>query len=234
MAESPKFLRRKAARPQEIVEAAANVFAEKGFAASKLEEIGKRAGVSKGTLYLYYPTKEALFEEVVKAYAASTLKDLRDSIARIEGDIFDRLPEVFAAALQEIGGSRIPAVAKMVIAESGNFPELARSWHREVITPMLTSLAALIRKEQKAGRVAAGPPELYAVCMASPFVTSMLFREVFGQAAMPAELLRQLPEIHARLMTQGMSIPAVKLTNRSRKQTASPQRRNSKSPDFQE
>ena len=210
MVKGLKFRRRKADRPQEIVEAAAEVFAEKGFAASKLEEIGKRAGVSKGTLYLYYPTKEALFEAVVKAYAASTLRDIRDSITGGEESIFELLPRVFAIVLEKIGESRIPAVAKMVLAEAGNFPELARLWRGEVVTPMLEAFADRIRKEQRAGRVAAGPPQLYALCMVSPFVVSLLFREVFGQAAMPAELLQKLPEVHSRLMADGISVPATK------------------------
>ncbi|MEZ2346432.1 TetR/AcrR family transcriptional regulator [Terriglobus sp. RCC_193] len=223
-----KFRRRKAARPQEIVDAAADVFAEKGFAASKLEDIGKRAGISKGTLYLYYPTKEALFEAVVKSYASSTLSDMQDLIANAEGSIVDFLPRLFAAALEKIGTSRIPAVAKMVISEAGNFPELARLWQSQVIAPMLAAFRERIRREQSSGQIAAGPPELYAICMMSPMVISLLLREAFGGTLMPPELLAQLPGIHSRVLSQGLSGAAPK---RPGKKAAQPSRIRKVSPN---
>ena len=71
--DAPKWRRRKEARPGEIVEAALTVFAEKGFAAAKLDDIARRAGVSKGSLYLYFETKEEIFRAVARAAVASLL-----------------------------------------------------------------------------------------------------------------------------------------------------------------
>jgi AcrR family transcriptional regulator len=71
--DKPKWRRRKQARPGEIVEAALEVFAEKGFAAAKLDDIGRRAGIAKATLYRYFETKEEIFREVARAAVASLL-----------------------------------------------------------------------------------------------------------------------------------------------------------------
>src|SRR5213078_506639 len=107
----PKFRRRKADRPAEIVSAALAVFAEKGFAAAKLDEIARRAGVSKGAVYLYFETKEDIFRAVVAAHPGPLADLIRAVVARVVG-VIDTTP---------IGG-----VLKMVVAESGNFPQIAR------------------------------------------------------------------------------------------------------------
>lgn len=199
-----KFRRRKTERPQEIVEAAAAVFADKGFAASKLSDIAARAGVTKGTLYLYYETKEALFEAVVKSFATSTVSELRTFIAEFDGsfaELVRRYPEV---AVERIGESRIPAVAKMVIGEAKNFPDLARVWRNEVFLPLLTVISDRVKAAQEDGEVPAGPAELYAMSISSPIVLALLAREVFGSRVMPASMLNGIAEVHGRILVDGM------------------------------
>src|SRR5438309_166209 len=126
---APKFRRRKADRPGEIVGAAMAVFAEKGFAAARLDEIAARAGVSKGALYLYFETKEELFRAVVEQAIGPNVQAVRTMIAAHPGPIGDLLqlvPERIAAIMETLP---VGGVVKMVIAEAGNFPELARVWH---------------------------------------------------------------------------------------------------------
>jgi AcrR family transcriptional regulator len=212
-----KFRRRKTERPQEIVVAAADVFAEKGFAASKLTDIAARTGVTKGTLYLYYETKEALFEAVVKSFASVTVSDLRDFIENFEGsfaDLVQKFPEV---AIQRIGESRIPSVAKMVIGESKNFPDLARVWRSEVFSPLLAVLAERIRVAQDAGEVAPGPPEIHALSISSPIILALLAREVFGNRIIPASMLTSLAEVHGRTLVDGMLIKNRKADSKNAK-----------------
>src|SRR5579875_3832641 len=84
-AAAPRWRRRKAARPAEIVAAALAVFAERGFAAARLEDIAARAGVSKAALYLYFPTKEALFRAVVAEVAAPNIDRVAQAIAAYDG-----------------------------------------------------------------------------------------------------------------------------------------------------
>src|SRR6185369_4074094 len=97
----PKFRRRKADRPAEIVSAALGVFAEKGFAAARLDEIAARAGVSKGALYLYFETKEDLFRAVVAQAVAPNIEAVEAAVERFEGD-FASLLRLFAANMARL------------------------------------------------------------------------------------------------------------------------------------
>ena len=127
-----KFQRRAEDRPREICAAAFEVFAEKGFAAAKLDEIAKRAGVSKGTLYLYFKDKEDLFRAVIRDTVAPNIDAVREGSAQANLP-FAQVVRMFLARFADVG-TRLPvgAVAKMVIGESRNFPELAKVWHDQV------------------------------------------------------------------------------------------------------
>ena len=136
----PKFQRRAEDRPREICAAALAVFAEKGFAAAKLDEIARRAGVSKGTLYLYFKDKEQLFRAVVRAAIVPNIDLGRDTLIQT-GLPFAELIRRFMGHLVETSAHvPIGAVAKMVISESRNFPELAKVWHDEVVSKALGAI----------------------------------------------------------------------------------------------
>ena len=122
----PKFRRRKADRPGEIVEAAMAVFAERGFAAARLEEIARRAGVSKGALYLYFETKEEIFRAVVSQAIAPNMQAIRAMIAAHPGPLADLLRLVAGRVSLLVETLPMGGVIKMVIGEARNFPELAR------------------------------------------------------------------------------------------------------------
>src|SRR5260221_5268319 len=159
----PKFRRRKADRPGEIVGAAMAVFAERGFAAAKLEEIAKRAGVSKGALYLYFETKEEMFHAVVDQAIAPNMQAIRVMIAAHPGPLSDllRLVAERIGILMEtlpVGG-----VVKMVIAEAGNFPQIARVWHDDLIAVALGGLTDAIAAAQARGEVRKGDPRAFAL-----------------------------------------------------------------------
>ncbi|MCB1887185.1 MAG: TetR/AcrR family transcriptional regulator [Rhodocyclaceae bacterium] len=126
--------RRKAARPGELTAAALSLFAEKGYAATRLEEVAARAGVSKGTLYLYFDSKEALFKAVitegilpVMEQGEATFEALRDEPDRL-------LKAILAGWWEMIGSTELAGVPKLMIAEARNFPELARFYYEEVIS----------------------------------------------------------------------------------------------------
>ena len=121
----PKRQRRAQDRPREICAAALDVFAEKGFAAARLDEIAQRAGVSKGTLYLYFKDKADLFRAVVRDTVAPNIDLVRTMIEGADlpfPDVIRMFLPRFAALTSQ---ARVGAVAKMVIGESRNFPELA-------------------------------------------------------------------------------------------------------------
>ncbi|MEP6966801.1 MAG: helix-turn-helix domain-containing protein, partial [Pseudomonadota bacterium] len=122
----PRFRRRKTARPAEIIAAALEVFAERGFAAARLEDIARRAGVSKAALYLYFPDKDALFRAVVGEAIAPNFADLRAMARAYRGPFAALAPLLLERIAEAATTTRLPAVAKMIIGESRNFPQLAR------------------------------------------------------------------------------------------------------------
>ena len=175
----PKWRRRKAERPGEIISAALEVFAEKGFAAAKLDEIARRAGVSKGALYLYYETKQDLFEAVVREAVAPNLEQMRQVVAAAVDMPFEQLIRLMLGRVAAVlaADRRIGAVAKMVIGESRNFPELARIWLETVLLPGVTLLTGVIARAQARGEVKAGDPRHYAFSFMGPVLLSVIWRE---------------------------------------------------------
>ena len=152
----PKWQRRAEDRPREICTAALEVFSEKGFAAARLDEIARRAGVSKGTLYLYFKDKEDLFRAVVRDTMAPNIGAIATVAATAEAPFAD-IVRMLLPNFADIAG-RVPVggVAKMVIGESRNFPELAKVWHDEIASKALGLIAGMIAAAQKRGEVRPG------------------------------------------------------------------------------
>jgi AcrR family transcriptional regulator len=174
----PKWQRRAEDRPREICAAALKAFAEKGFAATKLDEIAKRAGVSKGTLYLYFKDKEQLFRAVVRDAVVPNVERLRGELIQTGlpfGDLVRLFLTQFVAVTERVP---VGAVAKMVISESRNFPELAKVWHDEVVSKALGTITALIEMAQARGEVRAGDARLHTFTLMGPMLMGIIYREV--------------------------------------------------------
>ena len=131
----PRRERRKQARPGELVDAALALFVEKGFAATRVEEVAARAGVSKGTLFLYFPSKEALFKAVVHENAARHLDDAMREVADFTGSSAELLCEFIRRWWTQYGGTPAAGLTKLMMSEAANFPELARFYQDEVVQP---------------------------------------------------------------------------------------------------
>ncbi len=175
----PKWRRRKDERPGEITAAAFAVFSEKGFAAARLDEIAQRAGVSKGALYLYFETKEDLFRAVVRDAVSPKIAKVRAFAEGFEGPFSELVRALLPLAATMVGTSGLGRVIKMVIGESGNFPELARHWHDEVIGPALGTLTRLVERAQAKGELKPGPARFHALSLMSPLLIGVLWRETF-------------------------------------------------------
>ena len=200
----PKFRRRKAERPTEIVQAAMAVFAERGFAGAKLDEIAARAGVSKGALYLYFETKEDLFRAVVRQAIAPNVAVLQAMAAAHPGPLADLL----RGAVQHIAGivetTPLGGVVKMVIGEAGNFPELARVWHDELIAQALGAMSAAIAAAQARGEVRPGEPRTYALQLIAPLLVMVIWRETFVPVGVEAWDIRAVMAQHVETLLRGM------------------------------
>ena len=201
----PKWRRRSEARPGEIVQAALEVFAEKGFAAARLDDIARQAGVSKGALYLYFETKEDLFRAVVREAVAPNLDMVEAMLAQATLPFPDLLRLLFARIVMVIGASRMGAVAKLVIGESRNFPELARVWHDEVVSRALTAVSGAIAAAQARGEVRPGDPRFHAFSIIGPVLTGVIWRETFTPIGAPAIDLEALVRQHAETVIAGLT-----------------------------
>lgn len=129
----PRFERRKDARPGEILDAALELFVERGFAATRLEDVAQRAGVSKGTVYLYFDGKEELFKAVVRSGIVRAIEEAEQTVAGYEGSSAELLRALVAGWWQYIGSTKLSGIPKLMISEAQNFPELARFYYAEVI-----------------------------------------------------------------------------------------------------
>ncbi|MEW6163734.1 MAG: TetR/AcrR family transcriptional regulator [Pseudomonadota bacterium] len=162
--------RRKDARPGELTAAALDLFVEKGYAATRLEDVARRAGVSKGTLYLYFDGKESLFKAVVREGLLPALAEGEQLVAGFAGSTEDLFREVAGGMWRLIGAQRIGGIPKLVFAEARNFPEIARFYQEEVIrrgTALIGSVLArgVARGEFRALKTAAVPLVMAPVLM---------------------------------------------------------------------
>src|SRR3954470_17369248 len=117
--------RRKEARPAELLEAALTLFVEKGFAATRSEEVAKAAGVSKGTLYLYFPSKEELLKAVIQHYLADQIAAGAEEAAALDGPTPEVMEDLLVTWWSRLYDSPASGVFKLVITEVCNFPEIA-------------------------------------------------------------------------------------------------------------
>jgi TetR/AcrR family transcriptional regulator len=127
--------RRKDARPGELLAAALELFVEKGFAATRAEEVAKRAGVSKGTLFLYFASKEELFKAVVRENISGRFTEWNAEFDSFQGSSAEMLRYSVRAWWDRIGSTKASGITKLMMSEAGNFPELAAFYQHEVIQP---------------------------------------------------------------------------------------------------
>ena len=146
--------RRKAERPQEILEAAFVEFSRNGYATTTLDQIAEGAGVTKGTIYVYFENKEHLFISMVRELVKATFDTVQDMFARHEGSTADLLRESFRYIYQHIvEDRRRREVARMLIAEAPRFPALADRYREEVHRPCLGLLNELIQRGIDRGEI---------------------------------------------------------------------------------
>lgn len=135
VAEPHRRERRKEARPGELLDAALDLFVEKGYAATRAEEVAVRAGVSKGTLFLYFPSKEELFKAVVRENLARPVSEGASEIEGFAGPTGDLLRHLMQQWWARYGATKASGISKLIISEASNFPELARFYQDEVVIP---------------------------------------------------------------------------------------------------
>jgi AcrR family transcriptional regulator len=173
--------RNKAARPVELLEAAIELFVQQGYAATRIDEVARRAGVAKGTVYVYYKDKEALFQAAVRHLIGPTVDRIEHAIDDFPGPSADLLRLMIGTFYRQIVGSKAPALVRLLIAEGTRFPELAEFYHREVLSRGMAAMSRVIargieRKEFRALAAAQHPQVVMGPALAAAIWTLLLGR----------------------------------------------------------
>ena len=199
--------RRKEARPQELLDAALTLFVEKGFAASRAEEVAQRAGVSKGTLYLYYPSKEELFKAVVRLNLGALIAEGKEAVASFEGSSGDLLIYLMQTWWERVGNTPAAGIHKIILSEVRNFPELAQFYSDEVIVPANELFGSAVQRGITRGEFRTLPLEETAQALMAPMLFLLLHQHSVGALPMkgcavmnPERMLRT----HLELVLRGL------------------------------
>jgi AcrR family transcriptional regulator len=141
-----RWTRRKKARPAELISAALDLFVERGFSATRLEDVAARAGVSKGTLYLYFPSKEDLFKAVVRGGIVPAIERAEKLLDEHRGSADLLIRDMVKGWWVSVGNTQLGGIPKLMISESRNFPELAQFYFHEVISRVHRLVAAAVQR----------------------------------------------------------------------------------------
>jgi AcrR family transcriptional regulator len=199
------WTRRKQARPGEILDAALSVFAEKGYAAARMEDIAARAGVTKGTIYLYFQSKEDVFKSLARQHVGDTLLSAAEQAKRYEGSVRDFLTMLLSIIIEKIEHGPVAVLPKIIIAECGNFPELARFWRTEVIDKALGMLSGMIAKGVARGELRDLPPDYVARLCVAPVVMSIIWRTVIAPTDVVPFDYRKFLDLHLDVLLKGLA-----------------------------
>ncbi|MBS4019442.1 MAG: TetR/AcrR family transcriptional regulator [Dechloromonas sp.] len=162
--------RRKEARPQELTAAALTLFVEKGYAATRLDEVAARAGVSKGTLYLYFDSKEALFQAVIREGVVPAIEAGEAMFAEPGSDPRALLRAFLEAWWERIGSTELGGIPRLIMAEAANFPEVARYYNDAVIQRGLALLRGAVQRGIDQGVFRAVDTTVIDVLLISPLI----------------------------------------------------------------
>lgn len=202
--------RRKEARPQELLDAALDLFVERGFAATRSEDVAARAGVSKGTLYLYYPSKEELLKAVVRDNLGALINEGTDIVGGFEGDTQQLLALLMHTWWERIGDTPASGIFKVILTEMGNFPDFATFYMDEVISPGRALFTRALQRGIDAGELRAINLFETVHLLIFPMLMMCLHRHSLGPCHLPIRELdpHRFIDTHVDIVVNGARQPA--------------------------
>ena len=209
--QAQRWRRRKEARPSEILDAALDCFAEHGFAATRLDDVAHRAGITKGTLYLYFPNKEELFKAVVAQALVPNLERGEALLSEANKRVAEP-PSAAALLAQLMHGwaelARLPAgaIPKIVVSEAGNFPDLARFYREQVVDRGMSLLSRVLQFGIGRGEFRAVELDDTVRCIFAPLLLAMLWRHSLGRHEPTGFDPDSLCETHLQLLLNGLKV----------------------------
>ena len=166
--------RRKEARPGELLDAALDLFVEKGFAATRADEVAKRAGVSKGTLFLYFQSKEDLFKAVVRENISGHFKEWNETFHNFEGTSYEMVTLCMNEWWRRVGATKASGIEKLMLTEAGNFPEIAAFYHQEVVEPGQSLIRRILQRGKDRGEFKSMDLDYAVFSIIAPMIFMML------------------------------------------------------------
>ncbi|MCF8210221.1 MAG: TetR/AcrR family transcriptional regulator [Rhodoferax sp.] len=179
-----KSARRKGARPGELLAAALSLFVEKGFAATRAEEIARRAGVSKGTLFLYFSSKEDLFKAVVRENLSGHYPEWRARLEAFEGSTADLLRTFMQQWWDRVGDTPASGITKLMASEASNFPDLAAFYQKEVIEPGEALIRTILERGVQKGEFRPIDMQYGVYTVLAPMLFLAMWKHSFGSNAL--------------------------------------------------
>ena len=205
---APRWERRKGARPSELLTAALELFVERGYAATRLEDVAKRAGVSKGTVYLYFPGKEELFKAVVREGLVPVLERGEKMVAEHRGTIAELIRQLVRGWWESIGSTPYAGITKLMISECRNFPELGNFYVEEVITRGHKLVRKALQRGLDSGELRSINPEYVARLIFAPLVLLVVWRYSFDFCGVGKLDPDRYIEQHLDVLLGGVLTPA--------------------------
>jgi len=204
-AEDRKFRRRAEARPDQMLDAALAVFVEKGFAATKVEEVARRAGVSKGLVYLYFPAKEALLEGIVRRALSPLADHVLNDLAGFDGDPRIAITRLLTMVGQQIADPGRIAVPKLIVSEAARFPAIAAMYRREVLDKVRPALERLLAHGVANGQLRPIDPEMAIRSLIGPLLAHVALSELFDVRPVEGLAIERLLQSHLDILFYGIS-----------------------------
>ena len=187
----PRYQRRKEDRPQEIADAAFEAFAEKGYAGTRIDDVAKRAGVSKGLTYLYYKTKEDLFKAVVRNVVVRRVDALIGDIetSELSSEEFIRGP--FLDFMKKVPGSPIAIVIRLLVSEGRKHPDLCDYYYDNVVARGLDAIRSFVKRGVARGEFRREAFDIQPQLFLAPMMLSMIWRLVFTDKPLDTDQLME-------------------------------------------
>lgn len=205
MKNEKKFSRRAEERPDEVLDAAMAVFTERGFVGARVEEIARRAGVSKGTVYLYFPSKVALIEGIIQRAVAPVAQGALPQLAAFEGDPRVPITMLLKAITGLLSDPARLAIPRLFLREGMNIPAIADIYRRDVLDLAIPVLTQLVARGVASGHLRQIDPELTVRSIVGPLIAHVALSEVFGIRPDDGLALDRLIDNHLDILFGGMS-----------------------------
>lgn len=196
--------RRKEARPTELMAAALSLFVEKGFSATRLDDVAARAGVSKGTLYLYFDNKDALFKAVIQEGILPVVAENEQIAAQHNGSSFDLLEKLLDNWWGKIGLTDFAGIPKLMVAEARNFPEVAQFYYENVICRGRALVGAALERGMASGEFRRMEVETTIDVVIAPILMLLIWRFSLASCQNDTSDSRLYLQIHTDILRQGL------------------------------